>query len=332
MLAVRIGQLTAEVFHLLDLQPCWLLRRCCHPLSWFEKNCDMQRNTVARGFKDLGRAGYVLRRRRPSSAGDWDHTETTIPALVTAWQQICDGVGPNKSKGSAQKIERVVAHKSGGDGEESWEGGAQLGPLPSEAPSDANDSGSAPTRANPDEDTILAFRGGAKFATTGPKPFDDSGIAGVVTPAQAETFRALADTFGRRRGEINNRPTLREDSDPLFADLVRIELDGYPPDIVQRAVADALRSAAAVGVRDNQDGTAGKGRGGMPSLLKYLRKLLRGTADDMLRDRDASEARNRTEQVVQQAILDQRVKAIRSNGGRTGRGTDAVMKAALGSD
>src|SRR5215470_16221171 len=27
VLAVRIGQLTAEVFHLLDLQPCWLLRR-----------------------------------------------------------------------------------------------------------------------------------------------------------------------------------------------------------------------------------------------------------------------------------------------------------------
>src|SRR5215813_9337128 len=26
MLAVRNGQLTAEVFHLLDLQPCWLLR------------------------------------------------------------------------------------------------------------------------------------------------------------------------------------------------------------------------------------------------------------------------------------------------------------------
>src|SRR6516225_4808538 len=26
MLAVRIRQLTAEVFHLLDLQPCWLLR------------------------------------------------------------------------------------------------------------------------------------------------------------------------------------------------------------------------------------------------------------------------------------------------------------------
>jgi len=27
LLAVRIGQLTAEVFHLLDLQPCWLLLR-----------------------------------------------------------------------------------------------------------------------------------------------------------------------------------------------------------------------------------------------------------------------------------------------------------------
>src|SRR5262245_52618158 len=31
MLAVRIGQLTAEVFHLLDLQPCWLLRHPRHP-------------------------------------------------------------------------------------------------------------------------------------------------------------------------------------------------------------------------------------------------------------------------------------------------------------
>jgi hypothetical protein len=30
MLAVRIGQLTAEVFHLLDLHPCWLLRRLYH--------------------------------------------------------------------------------------------------------------------------------------------------------------------------------------------------------------------------------------------------------------------------------------------------------------
>src|SRR5215475_11708643 len=30
MLAVRIGQLTAEVFHLLDLRPCWPLREF-HP-------------------------------------------------------------------------------------------------------------------------------------------------------------------------------------------------------------------------------------------------------------------------------------------------------------
>src|SRR6516165_11002844 len=33
MLAVRIGQLTAEVFHLLDLQPCWLLRSRTTPTS-----------------------------------------------------------------------------------------------------------------------------------------------------------------------------------------------------------------------------------------------------------------------------------------------------------
>jgi hypothetical protein len=163
----------------------------------------MRRNTVARALKDLIRAGYILRRRQPSSAGDWDHTETTIPALVTAWHQICDGVDPNKLKGGAQKIERVVPYKSVGGIEQDSEGGAQLGPLPSVNPSDTNDYGGARTRAYPNDDAILAFQAGAKFATLEPKPLGVGGIAGV-TPAQAETFRVLADTFGRPRGEIIN--------------------------------------------------------------------------------------------------------------------------------
>src|SRR6516162_6097969 len=41
MLAVRIGQLTAEVFHLLDLQPCWLLR----------SSTDQNANTTSTTFR-----------------------------------------------------------------------------------------------------------------------------------------------------------------------------------------------------------------------------------------------------------------------------------------
>jgi hypothetical protein len=112
--------------------------------------------------------------------------------------------------------------------------------------------------------------------------------------------------------------------------LVCTELDGYPPDIVRRAVSDALRAAQAVVLRDYQEGTAGSGRGGLPALLKYLRKLLRGTADDMMRGQDTCEAQNRTEQVVHREMLNRRVEAIRGNTAR--RGTDAVMNAVFGSE
>src|SRR5215813_12790919 len=46
MLAVRIGQLTAEVFHLLDLQPCWLLRRLCHLVLAFPIERDVTNSRV----------------------------------------------------------------------------------------------------------------------------------------------------------------------------------------------------------------------------------------------------------------------------------------------
>jgi len=51
MLAVRIGQLTAEVFHLLDLQLCWLLRRLCHLVLAFpiERDVTDRRASLLRG-------------------------------------------------------------------------------------------------------------------------------------------------------------------------------------------------------------------------------------------------------------------------------------------
>jgi hypothetical protein len=46
MLAVRTGQLTAEVFHLLDLQPCWLLRRLYHFVLAFPIERDVTNSRV----------------------------------------------------------------------------------------------------------------------------------------------------------------------------------------------------------------------------------------------------------------------------------------------
>src|SRR5215831_5081297 len=57
MLAVRIGQLTAEVFHLLDLQLCWLLRRLCH----FVLASPIERDVT-------DRRASLLRRRYPTSS------------------------------------------------------------------------------------------------------------------------------------------------------------------------------------------------------------------------------------------------------------------------
>jgi hypothetical protein len=128
------------------------------------------------------------------------------------------------------------------------------------------------------------------------------------------------------------RATGRAESDPVLVGLVRSELEGFPDDIVTRAVTAALISATAAHSSNRQEGSAGKGRGGLPSLVRFVLKALRPTAEDMMRAAYATEARNRTEHVVQQEVLQRRVQAVR--GGtkkRTHMSSDDVMTAAFGS-
>ena len=66
MLAVRIGQLTAEVFHLLDLQPCWLLRRLCHLALAFPIERDVT-NSRAPSLHGRYPTSSLLRARPPPS-------------------------------------------------------------------------------------------------------------------------------------------------------------------------------------------------------------------------------------------------------------------------
>src|SRR5262249_12430950 len=66
MLAVRIGQLTAEVFHLLDLQPCWLLRRLCHLVLAFPIERDIT-NSRAPSLHGRYPTSSLLRTHPPPS-------------------------------------------------------------------------------------------------------------------------------------------------------------------------------------------------------------------------------------------------------------------------
>jgi hypothetical protein len=269
----------------------------------------MKRNTVTRAFKALKAAGHILRRRKKSAAGDWDFGETTIPILAKAWEEMSAGVGPNNAEDGSQKRQGWVR--------ENTEGGSELSPLPSEEPSERDDDGSARGRANPDADAVHSFLNGEEFSkpkAASPSPPD------AITDEHREAFRELADTFGRRKGEMVPNPTVRADSDPMLDGLIRSELGAYPPDIVERAIDAALRDANAVRLRDIQDGSAGKGRGGMPSLVRHLEKVMRSKADDLMRARDESEAKNRTD--VQQEVLEKRFRGVvRTAGGGKKRGS-----------
>jgi hypothetical protein len=193
-----------------------------------------------------------------------------------------------------------------------------LAPLPSEEPfEEDNNHGSARARANPD-DAIHSFLNGEDFAKADPT---SSGPPDGVTEEHLETFRQLADTFGRAPGAIITRATERSESDPLLVNLARSELVDLAPEIVGRALSAALRAAMSAQIRNNQDGTAGRGRGGMPSLHKYLLKVIRAERDDLLRARDVSEAKNRAERVVQEALLEKRVKGAGGAGSGNKRGS-----------
>jgi hypothetical protein len=119
----------------------------------------------------------------------------------------------------------------------------------------------------------------------------------------------------------------------VLADFVNAELEGFPLEIAARAISAALQDAEAVQLGNIQDGSAGRGRGGISSLVKYVRKALRPTAADMLRADEASAAKNRSERFVQEERHHARLRGFQRSGGsrRAPVSSDDVMEAAFGS-
>jgi hypothetical protein len=303
----RLARSDIVVFNRLLDEIRWNEGRCCHSLQWFADSCAMKRNTVTRAFKALKDAGHILRRRKKSAAGDWDFGETTLPVLAKTWEEMNAGVGPKKAEGGSQKRQGWVR-------ENTW-GGSELSPLPSEEPPERDDDGSARGRADPDAGLVRSFLNGENLDAVSASPPNG------VTEEHRKTFRELADRFGRRKDAIVQCPTNRTDSDPVLDGLVRTELGAMSPDLRSHVIDAALRDAHTVWVQSNQDGSAGRGRGGLATLNRYMEKVLRSKADDFMRARKVSAAKDRTEQIVRQEDLEKRLRGFRRAGGGKKRGS-----------
>jgi DNA-binding transcriptional regulator YhcF (GntR family) len=280
-----------------------------HSAETIARELGISVRTVERAFEELCKAGYILRclledagmsdvlqqircNRNPKASKPW---ATTLPILVAAGK--ASGAPDKKTREDPSGNARTRQEKQGGPDENV--GQIRKGEY-------ADDDGSARARENPD-DAIHSFLNGEAFVSPSPP--------NGVTEQQLECFRQLGDTFGRRQGAIINRPTTRSESDPMLSSMVRSELGDLPSEMVARVVTAALDAVIAAQVRDNQEGTVGRGRGGLPSARKYLLKVLRDERSDLLRAHAADEAKNRTERIVHEEVLEKRVQGIRSAGG-----------------
>lgn len=279
-----------------------------HSLNHLAKETECNRSTVKRALTLLEDCGHLCRRSRPKARGDSEINEFALPVLVTAWSALSQGVGANNSGGWAQEN----TEPDEGWAQETSGGGRKKAPHPSGTPSEEGSCcGSAHARASTEDEVLQSFLNGEDLAKSdGLTPAAPDGL----TEEHFEAFRHLADTFGRRHGQTIVLPTTREVSDRILIGLVATELRGFRADIVERAVSHGLRSAECAGLAAQQDGSAGRGRGGINSLNNYLRPTLRSTAAKMLREEDATEAENRSEKVVQETRHATRVNAVQSGG------------------
>jgi hypothetical protein len=190
-----------------------------HSAATIARELAMTTRTVERSFKELVDAGWASREHfivgGSQASKRW---RTTLPKLVAAGGEP---MAQNDDEGPDRKIAKdPTGNSENGEGPDKKgnEGPDEnVGQIREEEEHHDYD-GSARARASTDADAIHAFQGGATFERVA-----------AITADHAETFRDLSDRFGRRSGEMVQRPTNREDSDPVLQGLVRSELGGYPP-------------------------------------------------------------------------------------------------------
>jgi hypothetical protein len=299
----------ARLFNTMLDELRWTEGRCCYSIQWFANALGNDRSTIVRRLRDLEDGGHILRRAREKAGGDWDQNEYTIPALLMALDAL-------NTEGRCKEFEGVGANNSerrcteaGGIGANMHGGGCKNAPLPSETPSEGSCSGSARARESSAEEAVQSFWSGADLGKADElKPIPPDGL----TEHHLERWRELADRFARRPGAMIVGSTARSESDPILIEMVRSELEEYPATIVARTVTAALLAAAASQISAQQDGSAGRGRGGIVSLQRYVRPMLRSTANDMMREDNASEAKNRSEKAAQEIRHATRLGAVQA--------------------
>jgi hypothetical protein len=285
-----------------------------HSAERIARDLGLTVRTIERAYYELRRVGAICRcLREEAGVGDPDartrHPKaskpwvTTLPILVAAGKGLLEpdkkfSKEPTGKSTTRQKMQEGPDENVGLIRKEEYEGCS---------------GSSARARENTEDEAVQSFLNGEDFA----KPeVLKSTVPDGLTELHLERFRELSDTFGRRPGAVIVRATARSESDHILIEMVRSELGEYPAPIVARTVTAAQLAAAASQISAQQDGSAGRGRGGIVSLQRYLRPMLRSTASDMMREEHASEAKNRSEKVVQETRHATRLSAVQAAKGR----------------
>ena len=136
----------------------------------------------------------------------------------------------------------------------------------------------------------------------------------IIREEHREAFRQLADTFGRRPGEMVISPTPRTTTDPILDGIVRPELASYLYDqdghftstVAERALTSALRATQLMTGRNAN----------MGSMAKCFEKALRDAAAEIQRAEVNRLAKLRVDSAIQQEIAEKRLRGVREGRGR----------------
>ncbi len=135
----------------------------------------------------------------------------------------------------------------------------------------------------------------------------------VIREEHRAEFRQLADTFGRRPGEMIINPTPRSTTDLILDGIVRQELTSYLYDhdgrfsgaIAEQAIASALLAIRLMEGRSPKIG----------SMAKCFRKALRDEAAEIQRAEVNRIANLRVDGAIQQEIAEKRRRGVREGRG-----------------
>jgi hypothetical protein len=144
----------------------------------------------------------------------------------------------------------------------------------------------------------------------------------IIREEHRVEFRQLADTFGRRPGEMVIAPTSRSITDPTLNKIVQQELGSFLYDqegcfttaVAEKAIASALLTTSLA------DGKGGSFR----SMVRFFQKVLRSEASELQRAEINRIAKLRVDGALQHESAEKRLRSVREGRGAGRKSSTSV--------